>query len=140
MLELFRFLFDESHPAHEKYKKFLKGYKSKNTSTENEAQNKRKRKNRWDEAAPSTSTEQQGPQPGSSSASDSTDIMAEFQRAKLLIQQKAAEARAKLGVLPVDVERQKQIETQQEVCEIKEHQIGKILKLFHSLITSHYLH
>lgn len=41
--------------------------------------------------------------------------MEEFQRAKALIQQRASEAKAKVGVLSMDAERQRQIETQQEV-------------------------
>lgn len=41
--------------------------------------------------------------------------MEEFQRAKALILQRAAEAKAKGGLMTVDVERQKQIETQKEV-------------------------
>ena len=63
-------------------------------------------------------TDTPDPQPGSSS-SDPQDIMAEFERAKALIQQKAAVARASAGVMSADAERQKQIETQQEVCGIK---------------------
>ena len=107
-----RFLFDQSHPAFDKYQNLLKRYKEKNHSLEIEKQGKRKRKNRWDEEAPSASADSQ---PGSSS-SDPVDIMAEFERAKALIQQKAAAAKGSAGISSVDFERQKQIETQQEVC------------------------
>ena len=58
---------------------------------------------------------EQDPQQGSS-LSDPQDLMADFERAKVLIQQKAAEAKANIGgIMSADLERQRQIETQQEV-------------------------
>ena len=115
-------MFDQSHPVFWKYKSLLESYKAQNLSLEQENQGRRKRKNRWDEGvqssqAQSLPTEKQNPQAGSSSSSPG-DFMAEFERAKALIQQKAAAAKATAGVSSVDLERQKQIETQQEVCEI----------------------
>eukprot|EP00112_Aurelia_sp_Birch-Aquarium-sp1_P021962 Seg6037.1 transcript_id=Seg6037.1/GoldUCD/mRNA.D3Y31 product="SURP and G-patch domain-containing protein 1" protein_id=Seg6037.1/GoldUCD/D3Y31 len=107
----YRFLFDESHPAFIKYKELLKGFKAKNESTQQPTVVRRKRRNRWDEvseeASSSTATQ--------SSSSNPPDIMEEFQRAKALILQRAAEAKAKGGLMTVDVERQKQIETQKEI-------------------------
>jgi len=111
----YKFLFDHSHPVYSKYKNLLESYKATNAATEKEKQGKRKRKNRWDEGEAMSSTSKQDPQQGSSS-SDPQDVMAEFERAKALIQQKAAEAKANFGgIVSADLERQRQIETQQEI-------------------------
>ncbi len=91
---------------------------------------KRKRKNRWDEkseeesmkSSPGVTTAPVSTlsvsAPASSSAASSApsgplDIMAEFQRAKALVQQRAAEAKS--GLLSQDKERQRQLEEQREV-------------------------
>eukprot|EP00795_Rhopilema_esculentum_P005904 gene5904-11241_t len=124
----YRFLFDVSHPAYQKYRNLVKEKIEKNKASEQERLGKRKRKNRWDDKSTDATSfssvdpqqpvgVQSVPAQGSSSSQATpgpSDIMEEFERAKALIKQKAALARSGVS-LTVDAERQKQIEMQQEI-------------------------